>query len=175
MLIKRILPALAIMIFTFGTTLSFAQKTLPSVDIKDLKGQTVNTSTLENDGNPMVVLFWATWCKPCILELNAINDVYPDWVDETGVKVIAVSVDDARSAPRVAPYVNGRGWEFDFYLDTNQDFKRAMGVNNPPHSFILNGKGEIVESHSSYAPGDEDKTYEKIQELIEEAEEEVEE
>lgn len=142
---------------------SFAQ--LPGATVKSLSGETVNTNTFKNEGKPIVVSFWATWCKPCVKELNAYNDNYPDWVDETGVKIIAISTDDTRSSSRVSPYVNARGWEFDVYLDENGDFKRAMNVSNVPHTFLYNGKGEVVWQHTSYVDGDEEELYEKLLEL----------
>jgi len=138
---------------------------LPSVKVKDLNGNTINTADFSNDGKPIVISFWATWCGPCKKELNAIHEVYEDWQDETGVKVIAVSIDDARSATRVKPYVDGQGWDYDVYLDSNQDFKRALNVNNVPQTFLLNGKGEIVWTHSGYNPGDEEELLEEIEKL----------
>lgn len=141
--------------------------TLPDVKVKTTDGQSVATGSFENDGKPMIISFWATWCKPCILELKSINDVYEDWVDETGVKLIAISIDDARNAPKVAPFVAGQGWEYDIYIDENSDFKRAMSVNNVPHTFLLNGKGEIVWSHNSFSPGDEDELFELVKQLAE--------
>lgn len=146
----------------------FAQEELPSVVLKDLDGNEINIKDLSNDGKPIIINFWATWCSPCKRELSAIHDLYPDWVEETGVKLIAVSVDDQRTVDRVKPYVNGSSWEYDILLDTNSDLKRAMGVNNVPFTFLVNGKGEIVYKHNNYNPGDEYELYDKILEIIEE-------
>lgn len=146
---------------------AYAQETvnqLPSVDIKTLTGESFNTSEISNDG-PVFLSFWATWCKPCIKELIAIDENYIDWQEETGLKVYAISIDDAKSMGRVAPFVNGRGWEFDVLSDANSDFKRAMNVINIPHSFILDKDGKVVWQHTSYSPGDEDEIYEVIQKL----------
>lgn len=112
-----------------------------------------------------VVNFWATWCKPCIQELIAIQDSYEDLVAETGVKLIAISIDDARNAAKVRPFVEGRAWEYEVYLDVNQDFKRALNVNNVPHTFLLDGNRMIVWDHNSYSPGDEEHLFELVRTL----------
>lgn len=150
--------------FVLVATLGWSQQ-ISSVALKTLSGESVNSSTFKNDGKPLVISFWATWCKPCVKELNAYSENYSDWAEETGVRIIAVSTDDTRSSSRVAPYVNARGWEFDVFLDENGDFKRAMNVANVPHTFLLDGTGKIVWQHTSYVDGDEDELYAKIVEL----------
>ena len=146
--------------------MSIAQnRSLPSIDIKTLNGRTINTKSLENNGKPIVISFWATWCVPCKKELNAIAEVYEDWQEETGVKLVAISIDDTRSMSKVAPYVNASDWEYEVYLDPNGDLKRAMGVQQVPHTFLLNGENKIVWQHRTYVDGDEEELFEEIKEL----------
>lgn len=142
-----------------------AQSKMPAVVVQTMDGKKVNPSTWTNGGKPIIVNFWATWCAPCKRELNAISEVYDDWQAKTGVKLIAVSIDDARSMARVAPYVNGQGWDYDVYLDPNGDLKRAMNVQNVPHTFLLDGNGSVVWQHNVYNPGDENELYAKVKEL----------
>lgn len=137
---------------------------IPTANVKALDGSVVSTDKIVNDGKPIIVSFWATWCKPCVTELNAISEVYADWQKETGVKLVAISIDDARTMASVAPFISGKGWDYEVYLDANGDFKRAMNVNMVPHTFLLNGNREVVGQHTSYAPGDEDKLFEKVKE-----------
>ena len=146
--------------FSLFTLLSYPQ--LPNINLKDVNGNTKNLSKFSNNGNPIIISFWATWCKPCKAELNTIAEEYDDWVDETGVKLIAISIDDARSSTRVEPYINAQGWEYMILLDPNGDYKRAMNVNNVPHTFLVNGNSKIVWDHNNYSPGDEDELYEKL-------------
>lgn len=168
-ILKSILSIFSlIVLFAVSANNSQASETkkLPAVKVKNLKGETVSTDKFSNDGKPMIVNFWATWCKPCILELNNINDVYSKWQKETGVKLVAISIDDSRNTKKVAPFVNGRGWEYEVYLDENSDFRRALNVNNPPQTFLLDGNGNIVYSHNGYAPGDEKILYEEVKKLV---------
>lgn len=149
------------MFLTLGC--AFAQ--LPSVQLKDLDGNTVDTATLSNDGNPFVISFFATWCKPCLRELKAISEVYPDWQDETGMKLIAVSIDEAQNVNRVRPLVDGEGFEYEVLLDTNGDFQRALGVQMVPYLMIIDGDGKIAETRNGYTEGSESHIIEKIREL----------
>jgi hypothetical protein len=92
--------------------------------------------------------------------------VYADWQKETGVKVVIISIDDARTMPSVAPFINGKRWDYEAYLDPNGDLKRTMNVNLVPHTFLLNGNREIIHQHTSFAPGDEHKLFDKIKKSI---------
>ena len=139
---------------------------LPSVQLKYVEFKTVDTAKLSNDGKPFVISFFATWCKPCNRELKAISEQYADWQDETGMKVIAVSIDQAQNINKVKPLVDGEGWEYEVLLDPNSEFRRAMGVQMIPHVFIIDGKGNIAESRSGYTEGAESHLIEKIRELI---------
>ncbi|HOY38319.1 MAG: TlpA family protein disulfide reductase [Bacteroidales bacterium] len=139
---------------------------VPQFQIKDINNKTVNTKDIiKNNGKPVVISFWATWCKPCIKELNAYNENYADWQKETGVKIIAISIDDSRSMSKVAPFVNGRMWEFNVYCDPNSDFKRGMNVNEVPHTFVLDKNGKVVWQHKAYVEGDENTLHEVIQKV----------
>jgi cytochrome c biogenesis protein CcmG, thiol:disulfide interchange protein DsbE len=140
-------------------------RTIPSVNVTTLDGGVFNTAGISNNGKPVVINFWATWCAPCKRELNTIAEMYDEWQEKTGVKLIAISIDDSRNMGKVAPYVNGQGWDYEVYIDPNSDFRRALNVNNVPHTFLVNGKNEIVWQHNSYAPGDEDHLFELIQKV----------
>lgn len=161
---KTLLSCLAIILFTSS---AFAQnKTLPNIEVKTLDGSKFNITEIRNEGSPIVISFWATWCKPCKKELNNIAEVYDDWQDETNVKVIAISIDDSRSMSKVNPYVNASDWDYEVYLDMNSDLKRAMGVSTVPHTFLLNSKKEIVWQHKGYIDGDENELYKEIKKLV---------
>lgn len=157
---KFLLAAMAL----FLSVSVFAE--LPSVQLKDINGKRVNTAKLNNDGKPYIISFFATWCKPCLRELDAINEVYADWQDETGVKLIAVSIDKAQDESKVKPLVNSKGYEYEVLLDPNGDFKRAMGVNMVPTVFIIDGNNNIIETRTQYTDGSEEHLIEAVREAL---------
>lgn len=160
-MIKKMFLACAFAISALG-----ASAALPSVTLTDINGNSVNTAELSNDGKPMVISFFATWCKPCQRELKAIHEVYDDWQDETGVKVIAVSIDEAQNAQKVKPLVEGKGWDYEVLLDTNSEFKRQLGVNDIPHVFVIDGEGNIVWNHQGYVDGGEEDILEAVKKAM---------
>ncbi|MDI9312794.1 MAG: TlpA disulfide reductase family protein [Limnohabitans sp.] len=160
---KKIILLFTVMLLSKSIT--YAQSGLPSLVLNDLEGKKVNLSKdfLEKD-KIYIMSFWATWCAPCIAELDEINDVYADWKKELNVEVIAVSIDDVRTQKRVKPLANGKGWEYRVLLDTNQDFKRALNIVNPPHTIVVKN-GVILHSQNGYSPGSEEVLYKKIKSL----------
>ncbi|MEP0367503.1 MAG: TlpA disulfide reductase family protein [Cyclobacteriaceae bacterium] len=137
-------------------------KKLPDVSLENLSGESVSiVNQVQSDG-PTLISFWATWCKPCILELSEMHDLYEDWQEETNVKIIAVSIDDSRSSNKVKAFANGRGWDFEILLDKNSDLKRALNINNVPYTLIIDPNGEIVYERNGYIPGDEEIVYQRL-------------
>ncbi len=162
---KKLLLLSLILLLSAG---AFAQDTtFPNTELKKLDRRKIDSKDILNKKGYTVISFWATWCKPCILELNAISDLYEDWTEEIDVKVVAVSIDDARSSSKVSVFVNSKDWQFEVYLDENSDLKRALNINNIPHSVVVDEKGNVVWQHAGYLPGDEEVLYENLLKLSE--------
>ena len=139
---------------------------IPAVTLKNLNGETVRTDTLSNGGKPMIIDFFATWCKPCNRELSAISEVYDEWQEETGVKLIAISIDQAHNINKVKPLVDQLGWPYEVLLDPNSDFKRALGVQLIPYVLVVDGDGKIIGKHQGYTDGEEDQLIEEVRNAI---------
>lgn len=138
---------------------------LPAVDLKNISGKSVRTDTLQNGGRPLIIDFFATWCKPCNRELSAISEVYEDWQEETGVKLIAVSIDEAHNIHKVKPLVDRLGWPYEVLLDPNSDLKRALGIQLIPYTLVVDGNGRIVYKHQGYTDGAEEELIEEVRKV----------
>ena len=159
------LKKIAIVLCSIVTVGLFGQTNVPDIDVKDMEGNSVSFKAAIDSNKLTIVSFWATWCGPCIKELEAINEVYEEWQTEYNVDLIAVSIDDSRNSKKVKPKVLGLGWEYKVLLDENSDLARAMNVVNPPMLFVINQKGDVVYTHAGYSPGSEDELEEKLEEL----------
>lgn len=139
---------------------------IPAIKIYTADGLAANSSTFSNNGKPMVIDFWATWCHPCLMELDAIADKYDYWQKETGVKIILISVDSAApESQKVANFVKNKGWKYTVFLDPSGDLQKAMEVMDTPCTFVVDGNGKIVWMHNSYIEGDEDKVFGALKQL----------
>ena len=154
--------SIIILILILSKLSGLSQSKIPNLSVEDLKGKQVNLHDIIPNNEVVVLSFWATWCKPCINEQNAVNDNLPDWEEEAKFKYIAISVDDSRSVSRVKSMVKGKDWEFDVYIDSNQKLKRSLGITGIPHTIVIDKTGKIVWEHSSYKPGDEEEMFEII-------------
>ncbi len=139
-----------------------AQNELPNIKVKTLTGQEISFDQLGyNPDTAIIVSLWATWCVPCIQELETISDQYDERQKETPFKLIAISIDDSRTTKRVKPFVSGKGWPFEIFLDVNSELKRALNINDVPHILIIKN-GKIVYQHNGYVAGNEVELFEKL-------------
>lgn len=145
---------------------AFAQKKLPDAALDKLDGNTVELQQLAGNGNPVIVCFWATWCKPCVFQLNTIEKIYADWQEKYKVELIAISVDDPRNTEKVAPFVSNHNWDYLILRDPKSEVAASMKVANMPHLFILDDEGRIVWESNSFAPGDEQELENQLEKIV---------
>ncbi|MEL6656412.1 MAG: TlpA disulfide reductase family protein [Bacteroidota bacterium] len=155
--------------FTLALLLGFtslqAQQQISSADIKTLKGETVDLADIIKDADLTVVSFWATWCKPCQAELDAIADLYPDWQEDLNVQLVAITIDTQRQLSKVPGLLSTKGWEYDVYSDANNVLKNQLGFQAIPQTYVVDGQGNILYNHSGYTAGDEYDLEDKLKEL----------
>lgn len=156
---------IVLLVFYIATTNSgFAQKMLPDVILTNLKGNSVSILDEIDHSKVTILNFWATWCIPCINELEAINDIYEEWQEDLNVELIAISTDDSRTQKRVRPLVNGKDWPYKILFDKNHDLKRGLNIPSVPYTIIV-VENKILFRKSGYTPGSEYELYEFIEQL----------
>jgi len=148
------------------TLFNSTQAQIPSITLKTMEGGSIQMDTLRNGGKPFIIDFFATWCKPCNRELDAISEVYEEWQEETGVRIFAISIDQAQNIHKVKPLVENHGWEYDILLDPNGELKQALGIQMIPFVLVCDGEGKIVYRHSGYTDGAEIELIEKVRGLL---------
>ncbi len=158
---KRLFLILTLSLFAIA---GLSAQTLPDVQVETQEGEIIAVRDLVGK-KPLVICYWSIACKPCIQELNAINDQIEDWRKEASFEVVAVSVDDARLKATAKAKAASLGWDFTCIYDSNQSLKRAMNVSLTPHSFVVDKSGKIVLSHSGYTPGSEQLLIDKVVEI----------
>ena len=155
--------------FTLALLLGFtslqAQQQISSADIKTLKGETVDLADIIKDADLTVVSFWATWCKPCQAELDAIAELYPDWQEDLNVQLVAITIDTQRQLSKVPGILSTKGWEYEVYSDANNVLKNQLGFQAIPQTYVVDGQGNILYNHSGYTAGDEYDLEDKLKEL----------
>lgn len=154
-----------IIFFFFLSILGYSQNQMPNIELNAISGESINLSTDFNEVDKLYVFsFWATWCAPCINELEAMHKKYATWKESLNVEIIAVSIDDSRTQKRVKPFLNGKGWTYNVLLDSNQELKRALSIVNVPYTIVVKNS-KIVFVSNGYSQGAEEELYIKLKEL----------
>ena len=158
-MVKYVKTSLSILFILLSVS-SLSQNIVPNTKLKNLESEFIYTNDVLTENNFYIVSFWATWCIPCINELDAIVDIYEDF-EKDNIEVIAISTDDARTKKRVRPMINGKDWNFKILLDENHDLKRVLNIVGIPHTIITKGT-KIIYRRVGYSPGEEIDLFEFI-------------
>lgn len=104
---------------------------------------------------PVVVSFWATWCKPCLKELPHLEELAARYAGQ--VTFLAVNADNSKSVAKVAPFLAGQGFSHLVVpLDTGGQVQSQLQVNGTlPFLLLYDARGREVYRHAGYKPGDE--------------------
>lgn len=145
------------------------EQRLPDISINNVDGKKINIADYGKSGKVTVFSFWATWCIPCKKELTNMADLYEEWQKKYNVQIVAVSIDDSRSAGKVKPYVESQRWTYEVLLDMNQDLKRELNIQSVPFTVVVDAAGKVVSTHSGYVEGDEFVLEEELQKLTQPA------
>ena len=149
--------------FIFGQDNSTISK-IPNIDIKLLNGKTTNIYKLLESG-PLLMDFWATWCKPCKQVMKHLNEFHNDYKDQ-GFQVLMINQDTPRSLGKVKAYINSKDYDFLVSTDPNQQIAKKLNGQIMPNLLLIKKDGTIQWRHQGYMPGEEKEIKQKIEELL---------
>ena len=158
---KTLLLALILMLPVLALA---GPKKLPRIQVTDLDGKKHDFQEFLIEG-PVLLNFWATWCKPCLAELPKIEEFHEEWAGR-GLQLITVSIDDAKTQKQVKPFVHRHGFEFPVYTDPNQEAFRKLGGRAVPFNVLIDTDGTILDAHFGFRPKDPEKWGEILLELL---------
>jgi thiol-disulfide isomerase/thioredoxin len=136
--------------------------------LTDLGGEKVYVDSLLVTG-PVVLNFWATWCRPCRIEMPHLQRIYTE-LEPAGVHFAAVSLDQAKHIPKVKEYVSKQKISIPVYHDTDYALAKLFRVMGIPTTVLLDQDGEVHHRTRGYRPGDEVILQKKIEALVKKAE-----
>lgn len=137
----------------------------PNFKLINLNGKYVELNK-ETGNGPILLSFWATWCKPCLEEMAEFNKIYNEYKDK-GFSILAISTDSEKSVAKVKPYIKSKGYGFPVLLDTNNEVARKYYAQQMPYTIMIDKNGNIVYSHLGYMKGDEKKIEKLVAEMLE--------
>jgi len=135
-----------------------------NVKLENTDGKYVELKNYIGKG-PVLLSFWATWCKPCVEEMGELNKIYKE-LSPKGLNIIALATDNEKSVSKVKPFVKSKNYPFVFLLDTNSDAAKKYYAQAVPYSVLIDKHGNIVYTHLGYMKGDEITLKNKIAELL---------
>jgi cytochrome c biogenesis protein CcmG, thiol:disulfide interchange protein DsbE len=157
-----------IFILILSVTLALAanpnQTSAPNFVLQDVDGKTVRLDSLVKKG-PVLMSYWALWCKMCIKELDAMKPYFGE-LESLKCSYLAISQDKSRSVPEVKPFASSHKWKYQVVLDPDNKMRDLYKVQVMPSFFIIDQNQKIVFTHQGYKPGDEKKIMGKIRELL---------
>lgn len=142
------------------TTLINAGDMAPDFTVKMLDGSEVTLSKLQ--GKPTLLIFWATWCPPCRVELSKLQEHIIDRYGES-INVLPISRGEERA--KVDEFITNKGYTFAVGLDGDQSIYQKYATNYIPRCFVIDAKGKVLYSGVGY----DEKVAAEVEESIDKA------
>jgi len=143
-IVKEIIITLVLM-FILTNIISYIRKPeldsnhLPKLKVTLLNGETFRKA----EGKPLVIHFWASWCKVCKLEaanIQSVSDKYD---------VLTIAVNSGNNAS-VKAYMKERGLTFQAVNDIDGTWAKKFKVQAFPTTFIYDNRGELKFTEVGY-------------------------
>jgi len=151
--LRRVAATLVLVTSAFATAAPALEPVpAPRFETRDVTGKPVSLAALLEQG-PVVLDFWATWCKPCVQSLPELEAIHQKFAPR-GATVIGISVDSPRNFARVRPFAQKLGLTFPVVLDQDERLQQLFQVRGMPTTIVIAPDGRIVRARQGYLPGD---------------------
>ncbi len=149
-----LLRTIALVAAVFLATPLSAQRlaVFPDEPVQDIAGDWVRSTDGLGRGNEIsVMVFWSTWCKPCIDQLDAIAAVNARWMANYRAKVTIVAVGD-RPAD-VAKFLQSKNWSSTVLIDPDMKLSQKLGIQSVPSVVVVNAQRNF-DTHTGFEAGE---------------------
>ncbi len=127
-------------------------KAAPPFRVRALSGETLDLGELTARG-PVLLDFWATWCKPCLASLPELETLHRRFAPR-GLTVIGISVDGPRNFAKVRPFARRLGLTFPIALDEDGGLQRLYQARAIPSGVLVSAEGRVVHVSQGWRPGE---------------------
>ncbi|MBN2011888.1 TlpA family protein disulfide reductase [candidate division KSB1 bacterium] len=159
---------LSILVILVLCTIGVRADTALNFKLPDLRTRQVQLTDLLKQG-PVVLDFWATWCKPCAKVFPKLNALYEKY-NKQGLTVVGINEDGPRSQAKVKPFVRSLKITFPILIDSNNDVMRRLQVQSLPTTILIGSDGTVLARHIGYHPDEFEMLENEIQAILKDTE-----
>jgi cytochrome c biogenesis protein CcmG/thiol:disulfide interchange protein DsbE len=154
----------AIIAVLFLATPLLAKDSAPDFNLRSPEGKRLHLKSMLKNG-PVLLDFWATWCKPCIKAMPKLQEIHEGYKDQ-GLTVVGVNEDGPRGQSKVKPFLRARKLTFPIALDSDGGLMKRMRVTALPTTILVDRDGEIVYRRAGFTKGSEKDLIKAIEALM---------
>ena len=119
-----------------------AEDLAPEFTAYDREGNAHSLSDFR--GQPVILNFWASWCGPCKSEMPDFEEKYREYGDEIHFLMVNLTDGGQETVETASAYVDGQGFTFPVYFDSDYSGAMAYAVNAVPATYFIDENGALV-------------------------------